>query len=113
MTQLVRTAMISQPMNGLTEQEIRDARHELVQALYDVGFRVVDTVFAEYETEELATNDRKGVYCLGKGLMSMATVDVVVFMPGWEKARGCRLEHDICEAYGIPYVDSDELDKLR
>ena len=30
----------------------------------------------------------------------MSEADAVVFMPGWENARGCRIEHEIALEYG-------------
>lgn len=31
----------------------------------------------------------------------MANADAVYFMEGWQNARGCVIEHMICEKYGI------------
>ena len=86
--------MISQPMKGKTEEQIRSERAELVKKLEEKGHEVVDTIFAE-ETPE---GDAR-LYYLAKSIEAMSKVDAVVFMPGWEKARGCQIEHEIAVKY--------------
>ena len=86
--------MISQPMKGKTEEQIRSERAELVKKLEEKGHEVVDTIFAE-ETPE---GDAR-LYYLAKSIEAMSKVDAVVFMPGWEKARGCQIEHEIAVRY--------------
>ena len=39
--------MISQPMRGKTEQQIREERVELVKQLEKEGYEVVDTIFTD------------------------------------------------------------------
>lgn len=86
--------MISQPMKGKTEEQIRSERAELVKKLEEKGHEVVDTIFAE-ETPE---GDAR-LYYLAKSIEAMSKVDAVVFMPDWEKARGCQIEHEIAVKY--------------
>ena len=86
--------MISQPMKGKTEEQIRSERAELVKKLEEKEHEVVDTIFAE-ETPE---GDAR-LYYLAKSIEAMSKVDAVVFMPGWEKARGCQIEHEIAVKY--------------
>ena len=89
--------MISQPMRGKTEEQIREERAKLEKELENKGYQVVDTIFAE---ESPKTSD-KALYYLSKSIEAMSKVDGVVFMPGWEGARGCRIEHDVAKAYGL------------
>lgn len=86
--------MISQPMNGKTEEQIRTERAELVKKLEEKGHEVVDTIF----TKETPEGDAR-LYYLAKSIEAMSKVDAVVFMPGWEKARGCQIEHEIAVKY--------------
>lgn len=44
------------------------------------------------------------IKCLGESIKSMDDFDLVVFDYGWQKTRGCRIEHDVCEAYGKPFA---------
>ena len=86
--------MISQPMKGKTNGQIRKEREELVKKLQEKGHEVVNTIFAE-ETPE---GDAR-LYYLAKSIEAMSKVDAVIFMPGWEKARGCKIEHEIAVKY--------------
>ena len=87
--------MISQPMKGKTNEQIKAERAELVQKLEAEGHEVVDTVF------DLAP---KGVdvaiYFLSKSIEFISQVDGLVFMPGWNAARGCRIEYQVALEYG-------------
>lgn len=86
--------MISQPMNGKSEEQIRNERADLIKELKEKGHEVIDTIFAE-ETPE---GDARLFY-LAKSIEAMSKVDAVIFMPGWEKARGCKIEHEIAVRY--------------
>ena len=88
--------MISQPMSGKTNEQIRKEREELIKRLEKDNFEVVDTIIAE--------NAPKGydeaIYYLSKSIEFISKVDVVYFMKGWEEARGCKIENKICQDYG-------------
>ena len=42
---------------------------------------------------------------LARALGKLAEADAVIFAPGWETARGCRMEHLAAEEYGIRIVE--------
>lgn len=89
--------MISQPMKGKTEEQIRTERENLVKELESKGYEVVDTIF----TEEAPKTSNEALYYLSKSIEVMSKVDAVVFMPGWDDARGCIIEHTMAKAYGL------------
>ena len=70
----IKKVMISQPMNGKTPEEIIEVRDKAVKYLEALGYEV---------------------------LMYMSYCDVVYFCKGWDKTRGCILEHEAAEAYGL------------
>ena len=86
--------MISQPMQGKTEKQIRDERKALTEALEREGHEVVDTVF-----ESVPNNVDIAIYLLAKSIEYIGRVDAVYFMKGWENARGCRIEHQVAVEY--------------
>ena len=88
--------MISQPMQGKTEKQIRDERKELVKQLEKEGHEVIDTIFAK----ESPTESDTAIYYLSKSIEAMSKVDAIVFMRGWNNARGCVIEHEIARMYG-------------
>lgn len=93
--------MICQPMYGKTEKEIREERKELVKQLESEGHEVENTVFTkEYLIKDRPDNCHEGIWALAKSLEVLSQVDGLVCMPGWEKARGCRIEEQCAKAYG-------------
>ena len=88
--------MISQPMRGKTEEQIRKEREELVKLLEQEGHEVVDTIFAKETPKDCDT----ALYYLSESIKAIGKVDGLVFMPGWEDARGCRVEYEVAVRYG-------------
>lgn len=100
-------AMISQPMAGLTKEEILKVKKEAVEFLKDHDYEIVNTFFDEEWKEELEHNKdvvNIPLKYLAKSLDTMATCEVVYFCPGWEKARGCKIEHEVAQAYGLNII---------
>ena len=42
---------------------------------------------------------------LARSIEFLARADVAIFAPGWQKARGCRIEHQCAEDYDIPMME--------
>lgn len=87
--------MISQPMKGKTNEKIRNERAELVKRLQEEGIEVVDTIF-----ENAPTDEDIAIYMLSQSIRYIGKVDALYFMKGWEKARGCKIEHEVAVEYG-------------
>lgn len=87
--------MISQPMKGKTNEQIKEERKALVSELENEGYEVLDTVFdaAPKDTDE-------AIWFLSKSIEYLAQADVVFFMKGWQYARGCKIEHEVAIEYG-------------
>ena len=88
--------MISQPMRGKTNEQIRKEREELVSKLEKDNFEVIDTIIAE----EAPKGCSEGIYYLAKSIEFISQVYIVYFMKGWENARGCIIENQVCQDYG-------------
>lgn len=102
---IIKKAMLSQPMAGKTDAEIIASRERAVAVLEAKGYKVVNTLFTDewYSKESMA---QRGVVqiplCfLAKSLENMALCHAAYFCKGWEKARGCKIEHDAAVAYGL------------
>lgn len=87
--------MISQPMKGKTTEQIKLERKQLVEELEKQGYDVVDTIFAE----ETPKDCDAAIYYLSKSIEAIGKVDGIVFMPGWNNARGCRIEYQVAVEY--------------
>ncbi len=87
--------MISQPMNGKTNEEVREERKTLVNELTEQGYEVVDTVISDNAPK----NCDEAIYYLSKSIEFISKVDAIIFMNGWEKARGCKIEYEVAKNY--------------
>lgn len=102
-----KLAMISQPMNGLTDEKIIKARKNAEIYLKLRGYEVVDTLVKEEERKRLIPIlERKGVHNMSlwfmlKAVETMTICDMVYFCKGWQDARGCVIEHECAEKYGL------------
>lgn len=101
-------AVISQPMNGLTNEQIEETRQKAIKELQNGGYDIIDTFFVdEYYNKDSLTEKgikRIPIYFLSKSLEAMSQCDLMYFCKGWEYARGCKIEHEVAAAYGIPIV---------
>lgn len=93
---------ISQPMNGKTDKEIILTREKAIESACknfdEEEVEVLDSFF------QGAPHDAKPLWFLGESLKVMADADVVYFAPGWEDARGCKIEYQAALAYGLNVI---------
>jgi hypothetical protein len=98
---------ISQPMNGLSDEEIlrvRDEAVEEIKTLYSFfdknnQLEIVSTIDAD--KHEILPKNAPRIWWLGRAIQHLADVDVVFFCRGWENARGCRVEKCVATEYNI------------
>lgn len=98
--------MISQPMNGKTEEQIRSERKAIIEKLNKMHIEVIDTIF---DINENIINNIP-VFYLAKSIEAMADADAIYFMKDWQMARGCRIEREVAHDYGIKILDTDFLE---
>ena len=108
----MKKAMLSQPMAGKTEEEIVATRDRAIKVLEDRGYEVVNTLFTDewYSKENM---EERGVVniplCfLAKSLENMSLCHAAYFCKGWEKTRGCKIEHDAAVAYGLEIIYEEQ-----
>lgn len=106
-------AMLSQPMAGKTDEEIIATREKAVAALKAEGYEIVNTLFTDEWYNNKSMEERGVVQIplcfLAKSLENMSLCHAAYFCKGWEKARGCRIEHDAAVAYGLDIFYEDEI----
>lgn len=105
-------AMLSQPMGGKSNKEIVATREKAVKALEAKGYEIVNTLFTDEWYSDKAMQERGVVQIplcfLAKSLENMSLCHAAYFCKGWEKARGCRIEHEAAVAYGLDIIYEDE-----
>lgn len=97
--------MISQPMKGRTEEQIKETRAAAIAYIEEQGHEFVDSYF-EDEWAKPENMTARGVVnipvaFLSKSIERMANCDAVLFCPGWGAMRGCRIEHQIAQDYDM------------
>ena len=92
---------ISLPMNGREDFEILNTRDQIFRAMK----KICDCELLETFVRDDAPPGAKRLWYLGRSVQDLALADLVIFAPGWNYAKGCVVEHMVCETYGIPYVD--------
>ena len=101
----MRKLFISQPMKGLTDEEILKAREEIrKKAEKAIGepVELIDSFIKEYPGE---INKSVPVYYLGKSIQLLSQADIAYFGGDWRNARGCLIEHEVATQYGIKIIE--------
>lgn len=108
----MKRVMISQPMNGLSDEEITLTQNRAYQHLRDIGYDVVNTLFLDYPSpEDLKASKgiiQPRIFYLSNAVREMSKCDAVYFVKGWRDARGCKIEHEIAKEYGLELIYEEE-----
>ena len=97
---------ISQPMKGLSDAEILEDRNRAIAwAKEKYGeVKILESFF------QGAPVEAKPLWFLGESLKVLADADVAIFLPGYDMARGCKIELACAMEYGITTVALGEED---
>lgn len=91
---------ISQPMRGLTEQQIRDERTKYWNV---IRFLLAEKLKVDADSIELLDSILKQnntpTNLLAKSIEIMGEADIVVFLPNWQGSRGCQIEWSVANEY--------------
>ena len=92
---------ISQPMNGKTDEEIKEEREKIAKGILKEHpeDEIIDSFF------EKAPHEEKPLWFLGKSLELMSQADIIFFAKGWENARGCVIENKCANDYGYVVIE--------
>lgn len=96
---------ISQPMSGLSMEEIMKTRERgfeefLSRINEEVEVILIDNVNHPNLDELTATP----FDYLGEDIVLMKDADYIFFVEGWENSRGCNIEHCMATTYNIPVM---------
>ena len=92
---------LSQPMNGKEEKVIRlEEQLYLCMVKKRLGYNNLERVGWVKED----CGEKGPLFYLAKSIEAMNDADIVVFCPGWEQARGCRIEWEVAREYGKKIV---------
>ena len=109
---------ISQPMHGIDNDTILKQRsylRELVELFINATpglmctFKVelIDQFnLPEHVSDAVShmNETQRRLYLLGRSIQRMREADIVLFYGDWNHAKGCKVEYEVCEQYGITYL---------
>ena len=101
---------ISQPMHGLSDEEIKFERDRVVDKFRSALGVQYPNVDNEVEVVNVidpqnAPKDASRLWYLTEAIRTMEIADVIIFMRGWDKASGCRVERAVVENYQSMFAD--------
>ena len=99
----MKKLFISQPMKDKTDEEIKEERVKAINSAKEMLGEDVEVIDSFFEN---APHDARPLWFLGKSLELLSTADVVYFANGWDKYRGCKIEHTCAKEYGIKIIYS-------
>lgn len=94
---------ISQPMNGLTDDEILIERNRAIFAIkaqFGNNVEILPSYFEDYTPD----SGNIGLKYLAKSLEILADADGVYFCEGWENSRGCKIEYQCAKYYYLNII---------
>ena len=100
---------ISQPMTGLTEEEILSARKQAkdnIIAIYGDDVKIIDNYYSDLYRQNVEQSmdgvvNSWDVFWLSESLNGMSEADLIWFVDGWQHSKGCTIEHLCASLYGI------------
>lgn len=95
--------MISQPMKNREEDDILAERKVIIEKFKNMHIDVIDTSYKD----EIPEDYNVGAYFLGKSIQDMAKADALFMCEGWRDSRGCRIERQVAQDYGIKILYED------
>ena len=96
----MKKLFISQPMKDKTDKEILEERNRIID-ICKKKYGEIEVIDSFFET---APHDARPLWFLAKSLELLSVADIAFFADGWKEYRGCKLEHECAEKYGIEIV---------
>lgn len=93
---------LSHPMHGLTEEQImsiRDSAYYYLRSVYG-NIELIDNYF-----HKDAPKNARCLWHLGRSIQQLEEADAIYFCEEWENARGCLIERQVAEKYGLRILE--------
>ena len=109
----IKKVFISQPMSGLSQREIKEKRKSAIKrikaAIQNYDVKIIDS-FIEEEPPRIKNIS---VWYLSKSIELLADADIAYFMDGWDMNRGCIIEHEVADKYGILTIYEEDVPEFE
>ena len=98
----MKKLFISQPMRDKTDEEILAEREKAVKVAKEMLNEDVEVIDSFFQSAPVGA---KPLWFLGKSLELLSGADIAYFAKDWQKARGCKIEHECAVEYGISRIE--------
>lgn len=100
---------LSHQMSGLSKEEVMEIRNTALNNLQN-KFGAIELI-DNYHHED-APKEAGRLWHLGTSIRMMEQADLIYFCAGWKNAKGCLIERQICDIYGLNYEIEKENFKM-
>lgn len=97
---------ISQPMKGRTDEEILKERERII-SMVEASYGTIQ-VIDSFIKEEAPTGVNASLWYLARSIKFLSEADIAYFASGWWNARGCKIEHECAEVYGVRIIEEED-----
>lgn len=88
-----------------------DKMKNLLKLLLDEDeIEVIDSRIDDFDFSKYRRSD---VALFGETIKLMASADLIVFAEGWERTRGCPIQHEIADELNLPYIELTTENKCK
>lgn len=104
----MKKLFISQPMSDKTDEEILAERNRIIDECEKTygEIEVLDSFFED-------APEGKPLWFLSYSLELLSDADIAYFADGWDKYRGCKIEHECAKQYGVEIVHDEPSEKAH
>lgn len=97
---------ISQTMNDKTDKEILQEREQIISRIkaHYGSVEVIDSFIKENPPKDVNTP----LWCLARSIKLLSEADIAYFALGWWNSRGCKIEHECAEVYGVRIIEEED-----
>jgi len=96
-----KKVFIIQLMDGKSDAEILSERAKIIRKLTEAGYDTVDSYIKDDVPKGCVHG---GVYYLGRSIEMLSWADYIYLCEDWDIGRGCIIEREVAQLYGIPEV---------
>ncbi len=104
---------ISVPMSGRTDKDVSVEIEQIKKIFMDYISKTnpgetvefVDNLDNDIDPSRCVDLVNEPLLYLGEAIRKMAFCDAVLFAPGYHKARGCNIEHEVTKVYGLTFYN--------
>lgn len=101
--------IISQPMRGMSPEQVEAVREEAEKNAISMGFEPYENVYdADFSDRTVPESCKHpGILAMAGALERLSQADALYLAPGWSSARGCRIEYEVALSFGMAIIQAE------